>query len=265
MNKQGKTINGRVIGGIEWTKTILPDGTETRGVTWNPIGGCFHNCKWTMPDGQIAGCYAKTVAEGVASAAYPEGFEHHYWHPERLRDPMGKQPIRIFWDSMSDLFGYWVPDEQIQAVLDIAREASWHTFQSLTKNPGRMLKFELPKNVWAGVSPPPDFMWGKKLNSWQKYKLFHKALETLITLAERGQPVTWMSFEPLSWNMAEIIEGHSGALKWAVIGAASNGVKKYQPDPTHVQQLLEVLDNQGVPVFFKGNFKWEPRREEFPG
>ena len=36
MNKQGKLVNGKVVGGIEWVKTVLPDGTERQGYTWNP-------------------------------------------------------------------------------------------------------------------------------------------------------------------------------------------------------------------------------------
>lgn len=267
MNKQGKLINGKVIGKniIGWTKTILSDDTVRLGATVNPVGGCLHRCQWIMPNGAIAECYAKAVAEGVASAAYPEGFEHHYWHPERLKEPFKvKQPMRIFWDSMSDLFGHWVPDEQIQAVLDMACEASWHTFQSLTKNPGRMLRFDLPENVWAGASIPPDFMWGKRLSQGQKNHMMYKALETLEILSDQGQPVTWMSFEPLSWDMAAIVDQYPGAFNWAVIGAASNGKTKYQPDPVHARRLIEELDSQGIPVFFKGNFEWEPRREEFP-
>src|SRR2546430_3943423 len=59
-----------------------------------------------MPDGSVAECYAKTLAEsGVAKAAYPHGFEHHYWRPEALRSlTAGDEPLLIFCDSMSDLF-----------------------------------------------------------------------------------------------------------------------------------------------------------------
>src|SRR5687768_11051635 len=102
MNKQGQIVNGKVVGGIEWTKTILPDGTERQGYTWNPVAGCKHACRWTMPDGSVAVCYAETVAEKVAGSAYPHGFSHHYWHPKRLNEPLGlKEPAKIFMDSMS--------------------------------------------------------------------------------------------------------------------------------------------------------------------
>ncbi len=262
MNKNGKIIDNKVIGGIEWLKTVYPDGTESRGATSNPVGGCLHGCRWEMPDGTIADCYAKNVAEGVAAAAYPHGFETHYWRPAELEKwRRVQQPMRIFWDSMSDLFGHWVPDEQVQAVLDAAGAAHWHTFLSLTKNAPRLLQFDLPANVWPGVSSPPDFMWGRRLSRETQARMLRKMLAVLSRIEGR---ITWASFEPLSWDVSPIVAEYPGVLRWAVIGAASNGKTKFQPESVHVQSLLDVLDNQDVPVFFKGNLRWSPRREEYP-
>jgi protein gp37 len=267
MNKQGKLINSRVVGGIEWTKTILADSTEQQGYTWNVIGGCLHQCRWQMPDGSTAICYAEEVAERLATAAYPHGFAHHYWHPDRLREPFTvKAPSRIFLDSMADLFGRWVPTEQIQAVLDTVCEAEHHTFQALTKNAPRLLGIkDFPPNLWLGVSSPPDQMLGQALTQAQQQKMLRRSLDVLSQFPSR---VTWMSFEPLSWDVSAIVADYPGALDWAVIGAASNGAKTYQPDPGHVQALIDVLDQQGVKVFFKGNLKGNaaanPWREEFP-
>jgi len=268
MNKQGKLIDGKVIGGIEWTKMPLDDGSERQGYTWNVIGGCEHACRWVMPDGSIAICYAESVATRVAQAHYPEGFAHHYWHPERLVEPaLVETPARIFLDSMADLFGAWVPAEQIEQVLNACRNSPWHTFQALTKNAPRLLKFALPRNLWAGVSSPPDQMLGHVLDRNSQEKMLHRSLYTLAELAAQGQ-TTWMSFEPLSWDVSALVAAHPGALRWAVIGAASNGARVYQPDPAHVRALLDVLDEQGVPVFFKGNLKGnaaaQPWREAFP-
>lgn len=252
MNKQKKyNKNGTLASrGIEWTD-----------YTWNAVAGCKHGCRWQMPDGTIAICYAEEVAVGIARRAYPEGFEHHYWHEQRLKEPFRvKEPAKIFLDSMSDLMGIWVPDEQVEAVLAIARQAHWHTFQLLTKNAPRLLKFDFADNVCPGVSSPPDFMFGKRLPQKAQEKMLHKTLQILSQIDR----LTWMSVEPLSWNVGPIIEQYPDALQWVVIGAATNGRKEYQPDPAHVQNLLDVLDEWGVPVFFKGNLKWEPWREEFP-
>jgi len=267
VNVQGKIINGKVVGGIEWTKFVDPDGTERRGYTWNPISGCMHACQWQMPDGAIANCYAEDVAHNLAQVAYPHGFEHHYWKPELLVKP-GRvhQPSRIFVGSMADVFGHWVPADQIEQVIQVARDCPQHSFQFLTKNPLRTLQLDLPQDALIGASSPPDFMWNKALNSNQKISLLDRSLKTL---AEVKTPVRWMSFEPLSNDYAWLIRRYAGVLQWAVIGAASNGKTLYPPDEKHVRNLVEELDAQGVKVFFKGNLKsleWAAQnwREEFP-
>jgi len=246
MNKQSKSQQRR---GIEWTD-----------YTWNVVGGCQHGCRWVMPDGTVAECYAETVAERVAQNSYPLGFEHHYWRPEALNEPLKlAKPSRIFLDSMSDLMGHWIPDEQVEQVLNTCREASQHQFQLLTKNAPRLLHFDFPSNVWIGVSAPPSIMFGKPLSMNQQQRMVERQLEVLHQI---DVPVRWMSIEPLSFNIAPLLKG--GNLQWAVIGAATNGAKAYQPRREWVENVLDVLDAENTKVFFKGNLIWNPWREEFP-
>ena len=246
MNKQD---NGKGRRGIEWTD-----------FTWNPVGGCQHGCRWQMPDGTIAECYAETVAERMAQHVYKHGFEYHYWNPHLLSEPLKlKTSSKIFLDSMSDLMGHWVPDEQVRQVLDVCRQARWHTFQLLTKNAPKLKQFEFPDNIWVGVSAPPSIMFGKRLSEAQQSRMLKTMLEVLQHV---NVPVRWMSIEPLSFDIASLLEGSN--LKWAVIGAATNGARAYQPRPEWVRNVLEVLDKQGTKVFFKGNLKWTPWREDFP-
>jgi protein gp37 len=127
--------------------------------------------------------------------------------------------------------------------------AHWHSFQLLTKNPSRLNNFSFSSNVWVGASSPPDFMRGLELSRKQQETFLFK---TLQWLGRVEVPVTWMSIEPLSWDVSKIIE-ESPPLNWAVIGAATHGSKVYQPKPDHVFSLLDVFDQQNVPVFFKGN------------
>lgn len=245
MNKQ-KKANSR---GIEWTD-----------FSWNVIGGCQHGCRWTMPDGSIAECYAETVAERVAQRAYPHGFEHHYWNEKLLNEPLKlKTPSKIFLDSMSDLMGHWVPRDQIERVLDVCREASQHTFQLLTKNAPRLLDFDFPPNVWVGVSAPPTMMFGKPLSKTQQTRMVKRQIEVL---REVDVPVRWMSIEPLSFDIAPLLV--NAGLQWAVIGAATNGRKTYQPEPEWVENVIKVLRDQEARIFFKGNLIWEDWLEEFP-
>lgn len=254
MNKQLKTKNGEIVGrGIEWTD-----------YAWNLVAGCHHGCRWIMPDGSEAKCYAEDVANGVARSAYKQGFEHHYWHPQRLEEPYGvSRPSLIFVDSMADLFGHWVPEEQVKQVLSVMKQTPHHQYQSLTKAAPQMLKYvdELPPNLWTGVSMPPTRMFGKLLHPHQQEQMFSKALATLDVL---DQPVRWVSFEPLSFDVAPLLEAYGVPFEWAVIGAATNGRATYQPRRAWVKRLLEVLDSHGVKVFFKGNLEWSPWREEMP-
>jgi protein gp37 len=253
--------------GIEWTrvkKTIDGILTELPGYTWNPTGGCLHGCTWKMPDGSITECYAKTVAERLATRAYPKGFEHHYWRPHELKAPLKvKDPAGIFVGSMADLFGHWVPKEQIEQVIQVMKDADWHTFQTLSKNPLRLPEFNpFPSNVWVGVSLPSGHLSNPKAAS--------KALITYLRQMEKiDADVRFMSIEPLWFDVAPVFEewldNHDSLpFEWAIIGAASKGSKIYQPTETWTQGLLDVLDSQDIPVFFKGNLEWNPRRDDFP-
>jgi protein gp37 len=257
LNYQQKYKNGQLVSrGIEWTDA-----------TWNPIAGCQHGCRWEMPDGSIAICYAENIAEGLASHAYQNGFSHHYWKPHHLDSPKKqKQHLKIFVGSMADVFGHWVEDEQINAILDVARECPQHVFQFLTKNPVRTVHFDMPTNVWIGSSSPPDFMWNRRLSQQQKERMLHRMLDSL----ERANAsIKWMSFEPLSWDVSHIVQQYSNTLDWAVIGAASNGSKLYAPDMQDFNSLKSLLIQHNVKIFYKGNMKiLEQARvdwfEEFP-
>jgi protein gp37 len=239
MNKQGPN-------GIEWCHFFGP-GT---GYTANPVRGCTHGCKWRMPDGSIVGCYAKPIGDKF----YKGGFETVTWHPDVLDKIRGhKQPAGIFIDSMSDLFGQDVEKGWINLVIQTMRDCPQHCFFTLTKNPRRMLEFEFPDNVLVGVSAPPTEMYGKELSVLQQEIWYRKALRWLGETKARNK---WTSIEPLSFDVSYLLKEHCsefpiGRIRWAVIGAGSNGRKYYQPSAEHLTSALSALEWN--PVFFKGN------------
>lgn len=253
-------------GGIEWVRIreINTDGqiVTRRGFTWNPTGGCLHGCTWQMPDGSVTQCYAKTVAEKF-TRPFPQGFETHYWRGGKtLTDPLRQpSPSGIFVGSMADLFGHWVPADQIQQVLDVMRRADWHIFQTLSKNPTRLTEFgAFPRNVWVGVSLPARRSATGAARALAAY---------LRKLEEVNAVVRFMSIEPLWFDAAPVFRQHLKAyghlpMEWAIIGAASNGRKLYQPLPEWVAGLHNILDEQRIPIFHKGNLKWHDHREDFP-
>ena len=237
--------------------------TRNRGIEWcdetlNPTGGCMHDCKWVMPDGTVAGCYAKKLAEnGVAKANYPQGFEYHYWRPHLLRQlTAGNQPLLIFCDSMSDLFAANVPGEHIRAVLGAMRQAPHHTYQSMTKAAPQLLKYaaDLPPNLWVGVSSPPDWFMGNRLSQRLQESMLHRSLDVLQEVKAKTGNIVWMSAEPISWDLTVVI-GKDHPLDWMVVGAASAGPRYFQPNVSHVRNLLEVVDETETPLFYKGNIR----------
>lgn len=148
---------------IEWTER-----------TWNPLFGC------RKPSPGCANCYAETMAKRLRAMAQADqakgkdpGRKRYYldvvddrghWTgkvlpvPELLSEPLEvKKPARWFVNSMSDLFfgdegdrkfceGRGIPFEPvpfafIDRVFGVMALCPQHTFQILTKRPGRMLEY----------------------------------------------------------------------------------------------------------------------------
>ncbi len=133
---------------IEWTD-----------VTWNPTRGCSR-----VSEG-CRNCYAERTAARFAYGWDPSSGEVNRpnapyaglvrstpkgprWTgevrlvPEKLSEPLRwRKPRRVFVDSMSDLFHEKIPDEYIAAVFGVMAACPQHTFQTLTKNPKRMLEW----------------------------------------------------------------------------------------------------------------------------
>ncbi|WP_432846023.1 DUF5131 family protein [Amycolatopsis sp. CA-161197] len=104
---------------IEWTDA-----------TWNPVTGC------TKVSAGCDHCYAETLHERFNGKG---SFATVTPHPDRLEKPVGwRKPRRVFVNSMSDLFHKDVPDRFIAKVFHTMGTSPQHTFQVLTKRPGRM-------------------------------------------------------------------------------------------------------------------------------
>ncbi len=113
--------------------------------SWNPATGCRAGCPY---------CYARDLTEKHGRSFEPT------FHAERLSMstntplPTDEDPgsRRVFTCSMGELFGDWVSEAWIQAVLNVVAEHPEWTFLFLTKNPKRYLEFDFPPNTWLGTT-----------------------------------------------------------------------------------------------------------------
>ena len=209
--------------------------------SWNPVTGCMHGCEY---------CYARDIANRF----FPQGFKPTF-HADRLAMPMNtKVPKnaaentrlrRVFVCSMADLFGEWVPQDWIDAVLNAVRETHQWIYVFLTKNPGRMIDIDWPDNVWVGATVDCQA----------------RVRPTEETFRQVVAPVRFVSCEPF----LEPIEFSSMELfDWVIIGgrSKSTGAPAFQPDRLWVEDLVVQARHCGCSVYFKTNLTVRPR--EYP-
>ena len=208
------------ISSIEWTE-----------MTWNPVTGCTKispGCKH---------CYAERMSrrlQGMGIEKYENGFKVAT-HDSSLDEPLRwKKPRLVFVNSMSDLFHKSVPASFIESVFDVMNRAPRHTFQVLTKRPGRAAllgsRLNWTSNIWLGASIESE-----------------KWLGRLAPLSATGARTKFLSLEPLlgplpALNLTEV--------DWVVVGGESGpGARPMEAD--WVREIRDNCVNSGTPFFFK--------------
>jgi len=212
--------------------------------TWNPVTGCLHGCKY---------CYARDIANRF----FDEGFEPTF-RPNRLvapkntKIPKNKLDIPgihdVFVCSMADLFGEWVPNEWIDAVMKSVIESPQWNFIFLTKNPIRYLKVKWPKNAWIGITADTQ---ARALDA----ELIFDRLKM-----KGNKNIKFISCEPL---LEPILLEYINA-DWLIVGgqSKSSGAKAFQPEWSWVESLLFAARSHDCAVYFKDNLTVKP--EEYP-
>ncbi|WP_280412567.1 phage Gp37/Gp68 family protein [Nocardia asiatica] len=240
---------------IEWTDK-----------TWNPVTGC---------DKVSPGCdhcYAEGIANRFAGTPqFPNGFGVTL-RAERLGDPLKwRKPARVFVNSMSDLFHDDVPDKFIAKVFGVMAHADQHTFQVLTKRPGRMrsllrsdafrelvfksVDIELPDvmgddwplhNVWLGVSAEDQ--------KWANIRI--------PALLDTPAAIRFVSAEPLlgpidlgMWLEDDPEKFDVPPLDWVIVGGES-GRKARPMHPDWARNLRNQCEKAGVAFHFKQHGEW---------
>ena len=172
-------------------------------MTWNPVTGCTkisHGCKF---------CYAERMANRLRAMGmqkYRDGFSVA---APRI-GPGGtssnwRQPRLVFVNSMSDLFHRSVPSDFIEAVFEVMNRAPQHTFQVLTKRPGRAAvlgrRLRWTPNIWMGTSI--------ESNRW---------IGRLTHLRKIGAQTRFLSLEPLLGPLPDL-DLHG--VDWVIVGGES--------------------------------------------
>lgn len=251
----------------------MPDKTniEWTDATWNPIRGC------TRVSEGCRHCYAETVAARFSGPGQPyEGLAEFVTRPGSAREarwtgkvavvetlmdwPLRKRkPLRIFVNSMSDLFHEAVPDEVVDKVFRVMSMARKHTFQVLTKRPERMRRYLTHEAVQGRISYQGRAIWPLP-NVWLGVSVEDQATADarIPILLDTPAAVPWISAEPLlgpldlTQYFHAPIDSRRG-LAWVVVGGESGpGARPMHPD------WARSLRDQcaAVPFFFKQWGEW---------
>jgi protein gp37 len=236
-----KTMNAQDDKNIEWAAW-----------SWNPVTGCLHGCDY---------CYARDIANRF----FPQEFQPSFL-PERLTMPANTKQAaprwagdigyrNVFTCSMADLFGKWVPQEWIEAVLQtIADNPQW-TFLLLSKFPVRMAEFTYPANVWLGTTVDRQWAVERAEKAFRKIK------------ASGFDGVCWLSCEPM---LERLTFGSLEMFDWVVMGGSSRSTQtpEYRPPFDDIVHLYDQARAAGCQVYQKTNLipgmSDEQRVREYP-
>lgn len=209
---------------IEWTNA-----------TWNPVIGC------TKISRGCDNCYAERFAErfrGVVGHPFETGFDLTL-RPARLDQPKKwRQPRMIFVNSMSDLFHKAIPLSYVDSVFDTMEQASWHTYQVLTKRSSLMRSYvnrrytggNVPSHIWLGVSVEDG-----------------TRLSRVTHLQQTAASIRFLSLEPLIGPLGR--PDFSG-IHWIIVGGES-GPRARPINIEWVRAIRDQCQSEGVPFFFK--------------
>jgi protein gp37 len=213
--------------------------------TWNPITGCDR----VSPG--CDHCYALRMAPRLKAMGNP-----HYQtdgdprtsgpgfgvatHPDALDLPRHwRKPLKIFVNSMSDLFHARVPTDYVTSVFEVMAATPRHTYQVLTKRPERMARFA---QTWADQhdGPLPNVILGTSIE-------LDRYCYRADRLRKAPAAVRMLSLEPLLGPLPSL---DLTGIGWVIVGGES-GPKHRPLDFAWVRDLRDRCLAAEVPFLFK--------------
>lgn len=277
-----------------------PSKIEWTDATWNPVRGC------SLVSPGCTNCYAMRQAHrsNIPGGAY-EGLTQAskggpVWSgkvrlmPELLDWPLHRRkPLRIFVNSMSDLFHEDVPDGFITEVWERMADSPQHVFQVLTKRPQRMRDYLLAgltvgsyvaeplSNVWLGVSVEDQKRADERIRKLlatpasKRFVSYEPALGPVEFMREYGEHDAW------DWLRGSRLSADAGdaagvgrgrfveptaRLDWVIVGGES-GPKARPFGISWARSTVAQCRAAGVPVFVKqmGSFVVDRNDAGFDG
>lgn len=229
----------------------MPTSIEWTDETWNPVTGCVKvspGCKH---------CYAETFAERFRGTIMPSGRQHPFFdgfdprlRPERLTQPFSwRSPRRVFVNSMSDLFGDFVPDSFLGRVFDVMRQTPAHTYQVLTKRSERLREWT-SQHPWLATTP---HIWLGVSVEDRRY-----GVPRIDDLRAATAAVRFLSIEPLLESLGIL---NLSQLDWIIVGGESGHYARPM-DEQWVREIRDQCIKQHKAFFFK---QWGGRRKHETG
>jgi DNA repair photolyase len=210
------------------------------GWTWNPTGGCDHDCKY---------CYARKLTKGWGQSFEPN-FREHF-----LKDKMPNDGSWVFVGSMGDLFCPGMKDEWILKILwRIQEEKGNNKFLLQTKNPHSFLAFyleieEMINKLILGTTIETTYD-----TPWSKAPITRDRKKYLATMKDAGFK-TFLSLEPLADFNKTTMQKWICEIEPEAIEIGLENYTNYLPKPPEqkIIKLIEYLDETGFEYLLKDN------------
>jgi DNA repair photolyase len=184
---------------------------------WSPIRGCRFSCDY---------CYIKQFGYG----------EEVHLNLEDLRTRLGRGKI-IFVGHLCDMWGFWVPREDIQKVLNRCRDFPENQYIFQSKDPSAFKEFDFAGlNVMLGTTI--------ETNRYPAgFKTRAPAIEHRVKSMMEIQEEKFVTIEPIMlFDLKSLVEMiRTIRPKFVTIGADSKGHHLIEPSRDEVLELIKEL------------------------